>query len=107
MKLTKYVFLFDAAVEFVSSRYDLPKLTWSQLFVLYSVYYLPVSTHGKIVRHAKDMKHPISQPSVSVCLGQLVRLGLIESDVGRYSLSPLGRELLSGVRRYLLNRRLS
>jgi hypothetical protein len=107
MKLPKYVFLFPSAVEFVSKRFDLPVFSTGQLFVLYSLQYLPFNCSQKsIVRHAKRMNYAISPATISVSVNSFIDLGLVAVEDGKYSLSPLGREYLSGIRRYLLNKRL-
>jgi hypothetical protein len=52
------------------------------------------------------MGHPISQGSISESLSLLSAADLVHVHDMRISLAPLGREYLSAIRRYLLNKRL-
>jgi len=107
MKLNKYIFLLPSAVVKVSRRYEVPELSFHDLFVLYAVAYLPEGIRQiSIVRHAKRMGHPISQGSISESLSLLSAADLVHVHDMRISLAPLGREYLSAIRRYLLNKRL-
>ena len=107
MKLSKYVFLLPSAVEKVSKRYDVRTIRDTELFVLYSIQYLPSDcSQQSIIRHAKHMNNPISVPSVSLAVKYLSSVGFITYQDNKLALSPLGREFLSGIRRFLLNKRL-
>lgn len=107
MKIEKVIFHLPFAIDKVSRRYGFDALTDNQLFILYTLNYLPMNTtQGGILRHAFKCNYPISNTSVSRGIGLLVELGLVTLSEGRYSLAPLGRDYLSSLRRFLLNRRL-
>jgi hypothetical protein len=107
MKIQKVVFLLPSAVEVVSKRFDIPSLSHHEIFVIYSIQYLPMnSIQASILRHASRCGYVISNASVSRSVDALHSYGLISLDNGRFALSPLGREYLSAIRRYLLNKRL-
>ena len=107
MKLSKYIFLLPASVEKVSKRFDVRPLRDSELFVLYSIQYLPSDcSQQSILRHARNMHHPISEPSVSLAVKFLSSAGFITYQDNKLALAPLGREYLSAIRRFLLNKRL-
>lgn len=107
MKLSKYVFLFRAAVEKVSTRYGVHTLTDREIFILYSIQYLPMNiSQQSVLRHARNMNYPLSAGTLSTSVSLLVNEGLIDYQDNKLSLSPLGREYLSAIRRFLLNKRL-
>lgn len=107
MKLSKYIFLLPAAVDKVSKRFGVRTLRDTELFVLYSIQYLPSDcSQQSILRHARSMHHPISEPSVSLAVKHLSTTGFITYQDNKLALAPLGREYLSAIRRYLLNKRL-
>lgn len=107
MKFNKYIFLMHHAVERVSSRMGVKHWSPQELFVLYSIQYLPMSSNqSAIIRHAKRMCYPIGQSTISEAVTNLREHGLIEVSDGRHSLSHIGREYLSSIRRFLINKRL-
>ncbi len=96
-----------SAIIKVSRRFDLPELSASDIFVLYSIAYLPEGIRQSgVQRHAKRMGHPISVGALYNSVNTLSSLSLIHIQDYKLSLAPLGREYLSAIRRYLLNKRL-
>ena len=106
MKIQKVVFLLPSAVEVVSKRFNVPSLTHHEVFVIYAIQYLPPSNQASLLRHANKLGYSISDASVSRSVHALHTYGLISLQDGRFSISSLGREYLSAIRRYLLNKRL-
>ena len=107
MKLQKYVFLLPQAIDRITKRYGMPYLSPSYIFVLYTIQYLPSScTQQAIIRHAKRLSHTISPATISLAVNLFIQHELVDIVDGRFSLSPRGREFLSAIRRYLLNKRL-
>ena len=107
MKIQKIVFLLPAAVEVASKRFGVPPLTPNEVFTIYSIQYLPMNTsQASILRHASKLGYPITNATISRSVHTLHSSGLIQLEEGRYSISPLGREYLSSIRRFLINKRL-
>lgn len=107
MKIQKVLFFLPAANQKVSKRFGFEPLTTHELFILYSVQYMPSNcSQQAILRHARDCDYTLSEPSVSRYTYSLRDRGLIDFVDGRISLSSLGRDYLSSLRRFLLNRRL-
>jgi len=97
----------SAAVDKVSNRFGIEPPTDHELFVLYSVNYLPMnSSQMAILRHASKCGYPISASSVSRYIHALHSKGFIALVQERFTITSLGREYLSAIRRYLLNKRL-
>ena len=95
------------AVKTVSSRFGVKPWSPHELFVLFSIYYLPTDINqSAIIRHAKRMGYPIGQSSVSEALTLFKAYELVDVVGGRYCISAFGREYLSALRRYLINKRL-
>lgn len=107
MKIQKVLFLLPAAIEKVSRRFGIPTLTPHETFVIYAISYLPSDSYQMaLVRFADSLGYPISEPTISRSVRYLADYGLVHITNYRFSLAPLGREYLSAVRRYLLNKRL-
>lgn len=107
MKIQKIVFLLPSAVEVASKRYGIPPLTPNEVFAIYSIQYLPMNTsQASLLRHASKLGYPITNATISRSVHALHSYELIQLDAGRFSISPRGREFLSAIRRYLLNKRL-
>lgn len=107
MKIQKVLFFLPSANQKVSKRFGFEPLTTHELFILYSVQYMPSNcSQQAILRHARDCGYTLSEPSVSRYTYTLRDRGLIDFVDGRISLSSLGRDYLSSLRRFLLNRRL-
>ena len=107
MKLLKYVFLMPQAVDFITRKYGIPYLTPSYMFVLYTIQYLPSDcSQQAIIRHAKRLSHTISPTTISLAVNLYIQHELVDLVDGRLSLAPRGREFLSAIRRYLINKRL-
>lgn len=106
MKLQKYMFMMPRAVEWSSDKLGIRTLRTSEVFILYSIDYLPRSTYSSLIRHGESCSYPISLPTISSGLRSLVSMELIQNDGGVYVLTWKGRDFLSRVRRYLINVRL-
>jgi DNA-binding PadR family transcriptional regulator len=107
MKIQKVIFLLPSAVIKVSKRHGIPPLTNHEVFIIYAVSYLPMASYQMaIYRFAERLGYPISEPTISRSIHTLADYGLVTIDNYKFSITPLGREYLSGVRRYLLNKRL-
>lgn len=107
MKIYKYIFLHDFANEKIASRFDVRPLSPSELFVLYSLTYLPASVSKQsIMRHAKRMHYRIGMTTLADAVNHLVRLSFVDCVDFRYTISSLGRSYLSGIRSLLVNKRL-
>lgn len=107
MKIQKVIFHLPYANQKVSRRFGFEPLTTHELFIIYSVHYMPSNcSQQAILRHARDCGYTLSEPSVSRYTYTLRDRGLIDFVDGRISLSSLGRDYLSSLRRFLLNRRL-
>lgn len=107
MKLPKYVFHFRAAIDKVAARYGIRPPHDSEMFVLYSIQYIPHDcSQQAVIRHASNVRYPISHTAISTAVHYLSSVGLITYLDNKLSITPLGREYLSAIRRYLLNKRL-
>lgn len=107
MKIQKVLFYLPSANQKVSKRFGFEPLTPIELFILYSVQHMPSNcSQQAILRHAHSCGYTLSHPSVSRYTYSLRDRGLIDFVDGRISLSSLGRDYLSSLRRFLLNRRL-
>jgi hypothetical protein len=107
MKVQKYVFHFRGAVDKVAKRYGIRPPHDSEMFVLYAIQYIPFEcSQQTILRHANSVGYPISHTSIFKAVNYLLSVGLITYQDSKLALAPLGREYLSAIRRYLLNKRL-
>lgn len=107
MKVYKYIFLHDFAMEKASTRFGIRPLSPSELFVLYSLSYLPASVSKQsLMRHAKRMHYRIGMTTLSDATNFLVSVSFVDADSFRYTISSLGRSYLSNIRRFLVNKRL-
>lgn len=109
MKLEKYIFNLPKAVKLASTRTGTPRpLIPTELFLLYAIKRLPnPCTQTHLQRFSAIVYNPLTLNTIHKGLCYLVEYGLIERDALKsYSLTPLGREYLSYIRRYLINVRL-
>jgi DNA-binding PadR family transcriptional regulator len=108
MKLEKYIFNLPKAVKLASTRTGVSRpLIPSELFLLYAIKRLPPPcTQTHLQRFSDRVHNPVTLNTIHKGLNNLVEYGFIERDVRSYSISPLGREFLSYIRRYLINVRL-
>lgn len=105
MKIEKVILRMDKANEVVSKRFGFPPLRGNDLKVLYAVKLQP-STLSTLVRYIRHHGSKLLHNNVNDYLARLISLGLIERNHFTYSLTPLGRQYLSGIRNYLFNIRM-
>lgn len=106
MKIEKYVFFLPEALRLAAARLDIRPLTNYDLLVLYILrHYSPITFMG-VLRKIQSYYYPASHMSVYRSLDYLKSVELINHSQKSYTLSPLGREYLSLVRRYLLHKRI-
>lgn len=107
MKLEKYLFFLPEASRLASVRCNCKPLSQSELTILFILKLYSPIREGAMLRKLSSFYHPFTRPTVSLALRVLLSYELAERQptIG-YSISPLGREYLSYVRRYMLNRRL-
>lgn len=107
MLIDKFYLLIDGAVAKVCKRFSLPLLHRSHLFCLYTIKRSHVSpTSSQIIRRSKEYSYPVSLNTIYRCLRELEQHDLIHQEHGKYTITPLGREVINSIRRYLLNKRL-
>lgn len=95
------------AIDRICKRYGIPFLSPSYIFVLYTIQQLPSNcSQQAIIRFAKRLSHTISPATISLAVNLYIHHELVDLVDGRLSLAPRGREFLSAIRRYLLNKRL-
>jgi DNA-binding PadR family transcriptional regulator len=106
MKIEKYIFHLPEAMRVASVRMDVRPLKEYEVLVLYVIrHYFPITFMG-VLRKIESFYRPIAFQSIHNALHYLKSIGFIEQNLKSYSLSPLGREYLSLVRRYLLHKRI-
>jgi len=107
MKIDKYVFLYEAANDFYSRKYGSPRsLNYCETFILYSVRYLNTPRIATIMAHASQCRYQVTYVYIKRSMRFLESIDFVSRDGLIYSLTYKGRDYLSGVRKYLLNRRL-
>lgn len=107
MKIEKYIFCFPKALRFASKKLGITKeLSPTNLQVLYAVRRLGLSTNATIIQYLRKLQNTAPDNNISASLRDLSAIGLLERDDMGYMLSPSGRELLSLIRRYLVNVRM-
>lgn len=107
MKIDKYVFLYGKANDLYSRKYGSSRpLNQCETFVLYAIRYLNTPRVTTILSHAASCFYTVSYVYVNRSLKFLCDIEFIKREGLVYSLTYKGRDYLSGVRRYLLNRRL-
>lgn len=106
MKIEKVIFHLPEAIRLASVRLGIRPLKQYEVLILYVIRcYHPIATNA-IVRKIESFYHPIGNKSVVEGLAYLRTVELIFQSQRSYSISPLGREYLSLVRRYLLHKRI-
>jgi DNA-binding PadR family transcriptional regulator len=107
MLIDKHFLLIDGAIRKVSKRFDVPPLTRSHLFCLYIVKrsHLPPSS-AFLLRKSKEYHYDAAENTIYKALRELVQYELLSLVDGKFSITPLGREYVNALRRYLLNKRL-
>lgn len=107
MKIEKYIFCFPKALRVACKKLGITKeLSPTNLQVLYAIRRLGLSTNATIIQYLRKLQNNAPDNNISLSLRDLSSLGLIERDDHGYSLSASGRELLSLIRRYLVNVRM-
>jgi coproporphyrinogen III oxidase-like Fe-S oxidoreductase len=108
MLIEKYVFCLPKALELQKKRkLTSRKLSQYELFVLYCCKKIPKSTVGSIFRYAKKYSAITYKLAIHRAIDFLLSERLIIKEGTNYTISPEGRELLSGIRRFLLNTRIN
>jgi len=106
MKIEKVIFHLPEAIRLASVRMDIRPLKTFEVLTLYVIrHYYPITASG-ILSKIRSFYHPIGNQSAHDALFYLKSVDLIEKSQMSYSISPLGREYLSLVRRYLLHKRI-
>jgi hypothetical protein len=108
MLIEKYIFCLPKALEIQKNRrLTSRKLSHYELFVLYCCKRLPKATSGSIFRYANKYGTVSYKLAIHRALDFLLSENLIEKDGVKYSISAEGRDLLSGIRRFLLHSRIN
>ena len=110
MKIEKFFLCVDTAIYRASQRTGIPQLNYTQLRFLYGLRRLGTTSQTALADfvflHRPHVKRADNRSSWNY-LNSLCLLGLaIRETHKRYSITPLGREYLSYIRSYLLNKRL-
>jgi hypothetical protein len=106
MIIDKYILWFRRANEVAARRLSMPPLSDHQLTVLMLV------KRGKLVKLSVVMSHMEKLGKISadfycsLSLKHLVKHGLVSKESVWHSITPKGREYLSYIRHFLLNKRL-
>lgn len=106
MKIEKVLLCLDEAITVSAKKVGVRPATRLQLSVLYAIVRLQPCRNISIYNYLSKHKPDISPVTVSTSLQYLEKQGLILRSLQSFSISPLGREYLSRIRKYLLNKRL-
>jgi hypothetical protein len=109
MKIEKYIFCFGSANHRASKRTGIPPLTNTQLRYLYALRRLGTISQVGLSDYVYGFRtHVIRRDNRATWneLDILVRRGLAIREKQRYTITTLGREYISHIRNYLLNKRL-
>lgn len=109
MKVDKYIFCFTTANHRASQRTGVVELTHTQLRYLYALRRLgTISQVGLSDYVYSHRPHVVRRDNRSTWneLNVLVQRGLATREKQRYTITQLGREYISYIRHYLLNKRL-
>lgn len=107
MKLEKFYLMSDGAEYRIAKRMDIPRLRPLDLRLLVGVRVLGVCTCAGVCEYlAKYSIGRVKPNNAWNNLKHLCQLGLLVREGIRYSLSPRGREYLSYLRNYYVNKRL-
>lgn len=107
MKVDKYVLLFPSAVRRVSKRMGIPPPNRHQLCVLYILRRRGLLRFSAIIRMLESYGISPSEKALSASLTALLSSELIIRSPDGYIVSNTGREFISYVRSFLLNKRIS
>lgn len=110
MKPEKYYLMSDSANYRASRRLGIAELTRTQLRYLYSLRRLGETSQlaltDYVYSHRPHVVRPDNRSSWNT-LNSLVIIGLVDkTSRGHYAISSMGREYLSYLRNYLVNKRL-
>lgn len=108
MKIEKYIFCLPKAMRLASTRTGISRPLYpTEIFLLYALKRLPSPcTQSHLQRFCASVYNPLTLTTIHKGLMYLLEQELIERNLKSYSLSPVGREYLSHIRRYLINVRL-
>lgn len=109
MKPEKYYLMGDAANYRASRRLGIKPLSDSQLRYLYAIRRLGRSSLKYVTDYVNQYRPHLVTPDVRNSwhtLDDLVNYGLVIREGKYYSISSTGREYLSYLRNYLVNKRL-
>ncbi len=108
MHIEKYIFCLPKALELQQKRQlSSRKLSHTELFVLYACKRLPNATSASIFRYGIKYGAAKYRLAIHRALEFLLSQGLVEKENQSYNMTPEGRDLLSGIRRYLFNMRIN
>jgi hypothetical protein len=108
MLIEKYIFCLPKALELQKKRkLTSKKLSQYELFVLYCCKKIPKATAGSIFRYANKYGAVTYKLAIHRALDSLLSERLIAKEGTDYTITPEGRELLSGIRRHLLHTRIN
>ena len=106
MKIAKYVFFLSQANENASKRCRISRVTPVALFVLYTIQVHPRADRPALRRHIDRIGYRVKWHTISCAIEECRTKGLIDLQDHVHTLTPLGREFLSIVRHFLLNKRI-
>lgn len=105
MKLDKYILFLPAANDLAAKRTKVRPLSTHNLAVLYAIKQRPIGFKA-LLNYLHSCFYPIAETTMHYSLDYLLSIQFIERTGKAYTIAPLGREYLSLIRRYLLNKRL-
>ena len=106
MKIDKYILCFDHANQLAAKRLQLHPATPVELQILITLKRLISASPASIRNYLRKHHNTGGEITVKRCLSRLLQDNLINKSSTSYSLSPIGREYLSHIRRNLLHKRL-
>jgi DNA-binding PadR family transcriptional regulator len=106
MKIEKVALCLHRSAKFVASKLGLPSPSFHAVELLYTISIIHPCTLADIGNYQKQVIGSFSPNSIQKSLAYLVKARLIDRSEYTYTLSPLGREYLTRIRKYLLNVRL-
>lgn len=107
MKVDKYVLFFPSAVRRISKRMGIPPPSHHQICVLYLLRRRGLLRFSAIVKLLESYGISPSEKTLSFSLTALLSSELIVKSSDGYIVSNTGREFISYVRSFLLNKRIS
>lgn len=105
MKIDKYVLFMPAANVKACKRLNVRPLSAHNIALLYAIKQKPIN-YSAIMEYFISIAFDISDTTIHYSLQYLLSIQFIERTGKAYTIAPLGREYLSLIRRYLLNKRL-